>query len=166
MNSLVDYLVKLSPLLISGFALYLSYQNRSSKLREILYEKQYGLILQLNQKIVDIEAEIQMLIQWVQKKNENEIILSKTNYANLLHDIIRIVELEGNLILPEKIIQSTKEIVSIYSELLPEIINTSNQLDSNDLFMNRLKLFYLWQNIIRDHIGIEKLTKANNKIIG
>lgn len=162
----IENLWKLIPMVISCYTLIIVLQNRRSKIREALYEKQYDLVLILNQKIIDIEAEIQQLKQWVQLRNEKEIISSKTKYANLLHDIIRIIKLEGNLILPEKIIQSTDKIVNTYSELLNEIINTSNELNSNKLFMERMALLYLWQDMIRIHIGIEKLTKENKRIIG
>ena len=166
MDKIVDYIIKLSPVLIAGWALYLSFKNRRSKLREILYEKQFVLLLQLNQKIIDIETEIQILRQWIEKKDEKEIINSKTRYTDNLTNIVSIVQLEGNLILPEEIIQSTDELLNKYSELLNEIINISNELNSNKLFMERMALLYLWQDMIRVHIGIEKLSKENKRIIG
>lgn len=162
----VENFWKLVPILISSYTLVIVLQNRRSKIREMLYEKQYALILLLNQKIVDIESEIQQLKQWIQLKNDEEIDSSKTNYANLLHDFIRMIQLEGTLILPEKIIQSTDEIVDKYKKLLPEIINTSNQLNSDKLFLERLARLYLWQDMIRKHIEIEKLSKENKRIIG
>lgn len=166
MDKIVDYIIKLSPVLIAGWALYLSFKNRRSKLREILYEKQFVLLLQLNQKIIDIETEIQILRQWIEKKDEKEIINSKTRYTDNLTNIVSIVQLEGNLILPEEIIQSTDELLNKYSELLNEIINISNELNSNKLFIERMALLYLWQDMIRVHIGIEKLSKENKRIIG
>lgn len=157
---------KLVPIIISSYTLIIVLQNRRSKIRETLYEKQYALILLLNQKIVDIEAEIQQLKQWIQLKNIQEIESSKINYANLLHDFIRMIHLEGNLILPEHIIHSTDEIVNTYKELLHEIINISSKLNSDKLFLERLSRLGLWQDMIREHIGIEKLSKENKQIIG
>ena len=122
--------------------------------------------MQLNQKIIDIETEIQILRQWIEKKDEKEIINSKTRYTDNLTNKVLIVQLEGNLILPEEIIQSTDELLNTYSELLNEIINISNELNSNKLFIERMALLYLWQDMIRVHIGIEKLTKENKRIIG
>ena len=50
--------------------------------------------------------------------------------------------------------------------LLPDILNTSKELESNEIFNNRIKEVYLWQNTIREHVGIEKLSDENKKIIG
>ncbi len=166
MDKIVEYIIKLSPILIAGWALYLSLKNRRSKLREILYEKQYELLLQLNQKVLDLETEIQILRQWIQKNDTEEIQKSKTRYTDNLSNVISLVNLEGNLILPKNIIKSTLDIVSIYMNILPEILNTDKNLESNDLFISRIKEFYFWQNTVREHIGIEKLTEENKKIIG
>lgn len=166
MDKIVDYITKLSPVLIAAWALYLSFNNRRSKLREVLYEKQYELLLQLNQKIIDIETEIQILRQWIEKKDTLEIQDSKTKYVNDLKDVVSLVQLKGNLILPKNIIKSTLDIVTLYTDILPEILNTTKNLDSNELFVNRIKELYSWQNIIREYVGIEKLSQENKKIIG
>jgi hypothetical protein len=166
MDKIVDYIIKLSPVLIAAWALYLSFNNRRSKLREVLYEKQYELLLELNQKIIDIETEIQILRQRIEKRDELEIQDSKTKYVDNLKNIVSLVELKGSLILPKNIIKSTLDIVTLYTDILPEILDSTKNLHSNDLFVNRIKELYSWQNIIREHIGIEKLSHENKKIIG
>ena len=162
----VENFWKLVPILISSYTLVTVLQNRRSKIREMLYEKQYNLLLQLNQKIIDIEVEIQILRKWIEKKDYKEIEDSKIRYTDNLKNIVSQIQLEGNLILPKNIIKSSLDIVTLYMSLLPDILNTSKELESNEIFNNRIKEVYLWQNTIREHVGIEKLSDENKKIIG
>ncbi|HOY42977.1 MAG TPA: hypothetical protein PLX60_13995 [Chitinophagales bacterium] len=162
----VENFWKLVPILISSYTLVIVLQNRRSKIREMLYEKQYNLLLQLNQKIIDIEVEIQILRKWIEKKDYIEIEDSKIRYTDNLKNIVSQIQLEGNLILPKNIIKSSLDIVTLYMSLLPDILNTSKELESNEIFNNRIKEVYLWQNTIREHVGIEKLSDENKKIIG
>jgi len=162
----VENFWKLVPILISSYTLVIVLQNRRSKIREMLYEKQYNLLLQLNQKIIDIEVEIQILRKWIEKKDYKEIEDSKIRYTDNLKNIVSQIQLEGNLILPKNIIKSSLDIVTLYMSLLPDILNTSKELESNEIFNNRIKEVYLWQNTIREHVGIEKLSDENKKIIG
>ena len=80
----VENFWKLVPILISSYTLVIVLQNRRSKIREMLYEKQYNLLLQLNQKIIDIEVEIQILRKWIEKKDYKEIEDSKIRYTDNL----------------------------------------------------------------------------------
>ena len=68
----VENFWKLVPILISSYTLVIVLQNRRSKIREMLYEKQYNLLLQLNQKIIDIEVEIQILRKWFESSSFNK----------------------------------------------------------------------------------------------
>ena len=54
----VENFWKLVPILISSYTLVIVLQNRRSKIREMLYEKQYNLLLQLNQKIQRLDIQI------------------------------------------------------------------------------------------------------------
>ena len=129
----VENFWKLVPILISSYTLVIVLQNRRSKIREMLYEKQYNLLLQLNQKIIDIEVEIQILRKWIEKKDYKEIEDSKIRYTDNLKNIVSQIQLEGNLILPKNIIKSSLDIVTLYMSLLPDILNTSKELESNEL---------------------------------
>ena len=150
----VENFWKLVPILISSYTLVIVLQNRRSKIREMLYEKQYNLLLQLNQKIIDIEVEIQILRKWIEKKDYKEIEDSKIRYTDNLKNIVSQIQLEGNLILPKNIIKSSLDIVTLYMSLLPDILNTSKELESNEIFNNRIKEVYLWQNTIENMLEL------------
>lgn len=167
MSELVEKLIPVAiSSIIASAGVYIAYQNRISKLREVLYEKQYLILLSLNKYIIEIEVTIQDLNGYIVYKNHIEAEQSLIRYAELIKEIAFIINYDSKLVLPNSIITKTSELINMHHGIILKITSGEYDLSSNINLTERLKITASWQNNIREHLGVEKLTDVNKKVIG
>ncbi|MCC6583059.1 MAG: hypothetical protein IT271_05105 [Chitinophagales bacterium] len=163
-----NLLIKIFPLLsipIAGLAVYFTYKNRASKHRELIYDKQFELCLRINQKIIEAEVDITVIVQNQILNKDPEVKEAQNRYAKSLLEIANLLNMEGRIFLQNEILTQTSNILNDYYNLLPEILSNENNLLNKENVYNRQLNIVKWLNVIRENFGIDTLSKQNSNII-
>ncbi len=154
-------IVDVVALVFSGVAIVLAIKNRKNALREKIYGQQVNFFKELMPLIIEIEDTVDdWFMAYVQKDNEEE-------YSYRLKFLDKIIELStlksvNAIFIPDEMDNEFSAFSKVCQSMKTKILNQEMKYDDITMFGD--SIFNL-EDSIRDHIGLEKLSRENRRLV-
>lgn len=145
---------------ISALAIYISLKNRRNSLRENLYDRQIDAFQKVLTDSIVIES---MIDEYFEEKKLNQKAEADELKEQILDKIedFTLFDLTNSFLMPDKIDKEIFKVSEQFNSISVKLIkNTLLEEDTNALSYLLTDL----QEQIRDFIGLEKLSRENEKL--
>lgn len=154
-------LIEVITLILSCTALFISWRNRKSTLRENLYNRQVDEMSKIFSQLVDVE---EMFFNWgTEKKYSKPERIEELRMK--LDQMINKVDSDfscSKLVLPDSIVKDFTWVIDYF--FMKNVDITLGKVSGANIEEVNV-LMYNLSNSIRDFIGLEKLSSVNQRVI-